>query len=513
MVFSSVVFLFYFLPIVLGVYFLFSLPSFLKKKNISIPGSNFILLVFSMLFYAWGEKLLLLIMLTSVLIDYLCGLIIAGRLDLRNKKEVEILTPGASRSGMQKAAMFSSVVTNLTILGIFKYFNFFIDSYNMAFAAVGLSTWQIDNVLQIALPMGISFYTFQSMSYTIDVYRGKVAATRNLLDFACFVTMFPQLVAGPIVRYSHVAEQLRKRQISIDDFAYGIRRFIIGLGKKVLVADYLAIYVDEVFAMPGAELTTGLAWVGAIGFAAQVYFDFSGYSDMAIGLGRMFGFHFLENFNYPNISRSLKEYWTRWHISLGSWFRDYLFIPLGGSRCSEGRVYLNLLTVFVLCGLWHGASWTFVAWALSHGFFLIIERQGFNKFLEKLWSPLQNLYFLVVSISIKTVFRAETFEGALDMLKAMAGFARGDGIARNVLMYFNWEFIIIFSVAIIGNTPIVPALSKFISAGIEKFPSAQRPRLIIAWELIKNMVYLLVLVASILVITSVKFKPFLYFKF
>jgi len=366
MVFSSVCFLFFFLPIVLAVYLLVALPGLGGRTAAGLKAGNLLLLAASLLFYSWGEGALVAIMLGSTAIDYLCGLLMAGP-PARGREPSSPLEPGGPRTSVQKAALALSIASNLFLLCLFKYFGFFVENARAILHAAGLSGGVLEGGMELALPMGISFYTFQSMSYTIDVYRGRVAATRSFIDFACFVTLFPQLVAGPIVRYKDLAEQLVRRVMSLEDFSLGSRRFILGLGKKVLIADSLAQAADRIYALPLGEVTCPLAWLGTICFTLQLYFDFSGYSDMAIGLGRMLGFRFPENFNYPFISRSLREYWSRWHITLGSWFRDYLFLPLGGSRVSPPRVYLNLLVVFFLCGLWHGASWTYVLWGLFHG--------------------------------------------------------------------------------------------------------------------------------------------------
>lgn len=506
-------FLFYFLPVFLGFYFLFSAVSLIKTGKVSRFPGNLFLLFSSLFFYAWGEKLFVFVMLTSTLIDYICGLAISGHFGRKWKEEIITLEKDSPRTSRQKIALVVSVVTNLSILGFFKYFNFFVDSFNSAFATLRLEAWQFHDVMQVALPVGISFYTFQSMSYTIDVYRGNTPATKSLLDFASFVTMFPQLVAGPIIRYRDVACQLKERRVTIEDFSCGARRFIIGLGKKVIVADYLAVTVDKIFAVPGESLTTGLAWLGAIGFAIQLYFDFSGYSDMAIGLGRILGFRFLENFNYPYIARSLREYWTRWHISLANWFRDYLYFPLGGNRRPLPRVIFNLCVVFFLCGLWHGPSWTFVAWGMTHGVFLILERQGLEKWLKRLWVPLQHIYLLVLSSCIKMIFRSESIGQAWDMIKAMAGFARGDGSVYNVGSYLNPEFIAVFAVGVLGCLPIIPALNRRLSRWIGSRPRSAVVPLTTIHTLLEFSALALIFIWAIMWIANGTYNPFIYFRF
>ena len=330
MVFSSVTFLFLFLPLVLLFYHAIELPSRLGYcPRLCRQLSNLLLLLASVLFYFWGENFRIGIMLLTAGTDYTCGLIMAGGL---LGGEVRQLAVGGPRSRLQKTALAASIIANLSLLGFFKYFGFGVASYNRLLGLAGLDALQWHNTLKIALPLGISFYTFQSMSYTIDVYRGHARATRNLFNFACFVTLFPQLVAGPIVRYVTVSRELASRAVTSSDFARGATRFVIGLGKKVLIANVVAAAVDQIFALPAAQLGFETAWLGIIGYTLQIYFDFSGYSDMAIGMAQMFGFHLLENFNYPYTARSVQDFWRRWHISLSTWFRDYLYIPLGGSR-------------------------------------------------------------------------------------------------------------------------------------------------------------------------------------
>lgn len=513
MVFSSVTFLFLFLPISLGVYFLLSAVSLAKTGRVSRFPGNLFLLFSSLFFYAWGEKLFVFIMMATIVIDYVSGLVISGHLGKRWKEEIKPLEKGTPRTRGQKIAMTLSIIANLSILGFFKYFHFFVDSINAGLGNLGLSAWQLHGVMQVALPVGISFYTFQSLSYSIDVYRGNTAATKSLLDFATFVTMFPQLVAGPIIRYRDVSQELRERRVTLDDFSSGVRRFIIGLGKKVIVADCLALNVDKIFALPVESMTTGLAWLGAIGFAIQLYFDFSGYSDMAIGMGRMLGFHFMENFNYPYISRSLREYWTRWHISLANWFRDYLYFPLGGNRHPLPRVIFNLCVVFFLCGLWHGPSWTYVVWGMTHGLFLILERQGLGKLLKRLWVPLQHGYLLLISICIKVIFRSETIGQAWGMIKAMAGWAKGDGSVHNAGLYMNPEFMAVLLVGVMGCLPIVPAVKR----GLERW---DRSRLgIVATSLtafrsvLEFSILALIFAWAVMWIANGTYNPFIYFRF
>ncbi|MFZ0133944.1 MAG: MBOAT family O-acyltransferase [Desulfobacterales bacterium] len=289
----------------------------------------------------------------------------------------------------------------------------------------------------IHLPIGISFFTFQAMSYVVDVYRRDAAVQLNPLNIGLYIALFPQLIAGPIIRYHDIAAQIVRRRVGLDDFSYGIQRFVAGLGKKVLIANQVAAIADRVFSSPYETLTPGIAWLGVLCYTLQIYFDFSGYSDMAIGLGRMFGFHFLENFNDPYISRSITEFWRRWHISLSRWFRDYLYIPLGGNRGGPLRTYVNLLVVFFLCGLWHGASWNFIIWGLLHGLFLVIERLGFDKALNRSWPPLRNVYVMTVVCSGWVFFRTDSLSAALHYLGAMAGLNPAVPIQQQAFIYID----------------------------------------------------------------------------
>ncbi|MBO4289674.1 MAG: MBOAT family protein, partial [Lachnospiraceae bacterium] len=350
MVFSSLTFLLFFLPAVLAVYF--AVPARFK---------NGVLFLFSLIFYAWGEPVYVCLMLFSTVLDYTCGRLVDSH-------------RGAKKG---KAALIVSICVNVGLLAVFKYSDLFIGTFNDIFGtALALP--------HLPLPIGISFYTFQTMSYTIDVYRGKAKVQKNIVSFGAYVALFPQLIAGPIVRYQTIADQLNERTHSTDLFGEGAWRFVTGLGKKVLLANNIGLLWDTVKAIPFGRLSVLGAWLGIIAFAFQIYFDFSGYSDMAIGLGRMFGFTFLENFNYPYLSKSITEFWRRWHISLGTWFRDYVYIPLGGSRCSIAKQLRNLAVVWLLTGFWHGASWNFLIWGVYFGVILIAEKLFLLKTLERL---------------------------------------------------------------------------------------------------------------------------------
>lgn len=470
MIFSSVLFLFSFLPIVLGLYYL--APNKMK---------NFVLLIVSLIFYTWGEDKIVVVMLLSAMIDFSCGLLI--------------------ERGNRKLGLALSICTNLSFLLFFKYFNFAFDNYNAVVSAVGLGGAALYNLPQIALPIGISFYTFQTLSYTIDVYRGTVKANHNFINFATYVTMFPQLVAGPIVRYADINEQLENKHISVDDFSIGIERFIIGLAKKVLIANTFATIADSVFALNVAEVSTPFVWLGIIAYSFQIYFDFSGYSDMAIGLGRMFGFRFLENFNYPYISRSIKDFWRRWHISLSSWFRDYLYISLGGSRVGKQRLYLNLFIVFFVTGLWHGASWSFVVWGLFHGVFIVIERVGFGERLDKLWRPFQHLYTLLVVLVGWVFFRAETLPDALDYIQQM--FVPSSGLAATnsylSFLYLNTYTFLFLIIAILCSTPVHQFFDK-------KLQSSQG-------AIFRIVALFALFILSVIHLGAGSYNPFIYFRF
>ena len=486
MVFSSPVFIFLFLPVTL-VFFLVS--RFIWKK-----ASNFVLLCASLLFYAWGEPKYILVMLASIVINYIFGLWIGY----------------SSQTKTRKIALAISVTLNLLLLIAFKYANFIVNNLNSVLLILKIPIISIETV---HLPIGISFFTFQAMSYVIDVYRKDTPIQKNPVNIALYISLFPQLIAGPIVRYHDIAKQIYKRVVSFPGFSLGVKRFIIGLGKKVLIANIMASVVDQIFALPGEQLTFSLAWLGIISYALQIYFDFSGYSDMAIGLGHMFGFTFLENFNYPYISRSIKEFWRRWHISLSTWFRDYLYIPLGGSQKGKWRTYFNLLIVFFLCGLWHGASWSFVVWGAFHGFFLILERTKFGRFIDSLWSPIRYFYTILVVLVGWCFFRAETLTYALSYLRAMFGFSIHTYQLNNVLIYLTPDVIIILFAGIIGSMPVYKHFSNLIRNKIsfkKKFPK----NVFIAVKTMFSIVFLsAVFFLCLMYLASDTYNPFIYFRF
>ena len=461
MLFSSIPFLFYFLPVVLILYFL-------------VPGrfKNLILLVCSLVFYAWGEPKYVLLMIATIGLFYGCGLAIEKC---------------GSRKG-KKAWLTVSVVLSLGLLAVFKYADFFLGSVNTALGA------QLP-LLKLALPIGISFYTFQCLSYTIDVYRGNAQAQKNPIHFGAYVTLFPQLIAGPIVRYVDVARELDHRTHSWNDIALGLRRFLVGLAKKILIANQLGELINIFRAAD--EKSVLFYWIYAIAFTLHIYFDFSGYSDMAIGLGRIFGFHFVENFNYPYISKSVSEFWRRWHISLGSWFRDYVYIPLGGNRVSRGRWVFNILVVWMLTGLWHGAAWNFVLWGLLYAVFLLLEK--WVPGLQKLPTFLRRGYVLLVVVLGFVLFNAESLSQAVSDIGGMFGFG-GVPLVTSQTLYYLRSYGVLFAAALIGATPLVKTLARKLED--KPIGAVLEPVVLIG----------LLLVCSAYLVDG-SFNPFLYFRF
>ena len=459
MLFSGLTFLYYFLPAVLIAYFL--VPDGWK---------NGVLLFFSLFFYAWGEPKLALLMVVTILVFYLCGLAI-GR---------------ANGQTARKRWMIVSVAIGLGLLGLFKYADFFIGSVN---AVTGLSL----PLLRLVLPIGISFYTFQCISYTVDVYRGEAAAQKNLISFGCYVSLFPQLIAGPIVRYTDVARELEGRSHSMEAFTLGLRRFLFGLGKKVLLANQFGA-LTTLYRNSKAQSVL-YCWLYALAFALQIYFDFSGYSDMAIGLGQIFGFRFPENFNYPYLSRSITEFWRRWHMTLGGWFRDYVYIPLGGNRVTRPRWFLNILAVWMLTGLWHGASWNFVLWGLVFAVFLLLEK-GIPG-LRRMPKGLSNAYVMLVVVLSFVLFNASNLSQAGQDLAGMFGRA-GLPLVTTESLYQLKSFAVLFLLGILGSTPWP---KKWGEAMAQKAP----------WLDAAAMLALLLVCTAYLVDGS--FNPFLYFRF
>lgn len=475
MVFSSLTFLYIFLPVVLFIYYI--VPKQLRNLFILLSG---------LFFYAWGEPVYVFIMIASTLIDYFAGLVIY--------KFGECKT-------VRKLALIISVVMNLSLLGFFKYSSFIVENINHIFGTnYGAPT--------SLLPIGISFFTFQSMSYTIDLYRGNIQVQKNPVTFAAFVTLFPQIVAGPIVRYEDVANELNERKTDIDTIWDGIIQFVIGLGKKVLIANNIGIIWDNVKAMDIASLPVATAWLGIGAYTLQIYFDFSGYSDMAIGLGKMLGFHFPKNFDYPYISKSITEFWRRWHITLSAWFKSYVYFPLGGSRKGLARTVLNISIVWLLTGIWHGASWNFVIWGVMYGILIIMEklvtellkRKDKLSVIERIPSFIKRIYAIVLVMLGWVLFDTDTLSQAVSYMKKMFSF--GAPLADSYTVYIIVNFGILFVISIIGSTQI-PA--KLVSMIKEKKPA------VIHWCSIAFMVIVMLLTTAYLVDAS--YNPFLYFNF
>jgi len=464
MLFSSLEFLLRFLPLALLLYF-------------AVPRrfQNLLLLIASLFFYAWGEPIYIVLMMASSIINFALGLAIDR-------------TRGTNAG---KAVFIASIVSNLALLGFFKYADFLIQNVNSLFGSnIG--------ILDLPLPIGISFYTFQALSYTIDVYRNNTQVQKDPIALAMYITLFPQLIAGPIVRYPTIESQLVRRSVSLDLFAEGIHRFVIGLGKKVLIANNVGLIWKAATATANPSVL--LSWLGIIGFALQIYFDFSGYSDMAIGLGRMFGFHFPENFNFPYISQSITEFWRRWHMSLGQWFRDYLYIPLGGNRVSRIKWLRNILIVWFLTGFWHGASWNFAFWGLYFGLLLMAEKLFLQKILLRLPRILRHVYALGIVLVSWVIFEVDSVSGILKYLGDMVGL-NGIGIVNQESIYILRTNLVLLLIAVIGCVPLFRNIYNRYS---EK---------ILVNSLLMPLFYAIVLIASIAYVVDSSFNPFLYFRF
>lgn len=468
MLFSSIVFLFTFLPAVVILYYL--LP---------VRFRNVILLLASLVFYAWGEPVYLFLMLLSILFNYFSGLDIAR--NLQDKRAA-------------KRSLVFNLIINLAVLGFFKYEGFVLDTLN------GILPVHI-SYHALPLPIGISFYTFQILSYIIDVYRGNVKVQTNLPNFALYVTMFPQLIAGPIVQYADVDEQLASREVSRTKFGEGSMYFIRGLAKKVLLANTSGMIFTEVSGLAKGNIAVMTAWLGAFAYMFQIYFDFSGYSDMAIGLGKMFGFEFNMNFNYPYVSKSITKFWRRWHISLSSWFRDYVYIPLGGNRVSKIKHIRNLLIVWFLTGLWHGAAWNFVAWGLYYGVILIIEKYLLSPVLDRLPDVVRHIYSIVLVVIGWVLFFSSSFGQAADYIRVMFG-AGAHGFADRESMYLLTSNLILWLILIFGSTPLVHF----------RYEHMLRTK---KWNttIINSVVYVALFIVCIAYLVTETYNPFLYFRF
>ena len=511
MVFSSSVFFMAFLPITIFVYFL--IPArFLKARNLW-------LLIASLLFYGWGEPKYIAVMAFSIVFNYVFGFVI-GRLRTeadgqdaplaaagvevgKEGKACDTAGSGGNGSGQTmrcaKLAMVLCVIGNLAILGFFKYTDFLIGTVN------GLLGGQL-SLLNIALPIGISFYTFQTMSYIIDVYWGKVPAQRDFIAFAAYVTLFPQLIAGPIVRYADVAVMLVGRTTNVEQVAEGIRRFIVGFGKKVLLANQVYVVWAEITAMDLTQISLATAWLGAVAFTFQIYFDFSGYSDMAIGLGKIFGFDYLENFNYPYISRSITEFWRRWHMSLSSWFKEYVYVPLGGNRKGLARQILNIAVVWTLTGLWHGASWNFVAWGVYFGVILILEKLWLLRTLEKCPAFVGHLYSLILIVLGWVIFGLTDFSQMATYIACMFGGA--SALLDGDFLYLATSRIWLLLFCAIGSTPLVKCVCERIAV---RLAAARGGETLLG--VLESAVLLAVFALSIAFLVSGSYNPFLYFRF
>lgn len=462
MVFSSAVFLFAFLPVTVGIYYI---------SNARVR--NYWLLLTSLFFYAWGEPRYIVLMLCSIVVNYFFGLSIEK---VRRRKKF-----------LGRVLLWAAVIFNIGLLGYYKYAGFLVQNLNRVLAV------PLD-VPQVALPIGISFYTFQILSYVIDVYRGNVPAQRNVLNLGLYISFFPQLIAGPIVRYIDIEDQIRHRSMSMDKVYDGIRSFVAGFSKKIIIADQLAPLVDTIFGAGGISAPS--AWIGAIAYTFQIFFDFSGYSDMAIGLGKIFGFEFAQNFNYPYISTSIQEFWRRWHISLSTWFKDYVYIPLGGSRKGSWRTYRNLIIVFFLTGLWHGASWNFIVWGLYYVLFLIFERAGGHALLDRLPRLLQHVYALIVIIIGWVFFRADGLRNALHYLVSMVTF--NDRAWIDLYIRLDRQAVFCLMIGAVFSLPVGRLLADKLCGKA---------------AILYDLLLLLGFIIAISYMLGSGFSPFLYFRF
>lgn len=473
MVFSNIVFLGLFLPITFLAYYL--LPQRLRNPLLALA---------SIIFYAWGEPRFVILMLVSVAINFYSARLM-------------------DRSASRRAVLLATVAANLLILAFFKYGNFLVDNLNVLLAPVGLSPIELRPV---PLPIGISFYTFHAISYLIDIYRRNAKPNRNIIEYSLYIMLFPQLIAGPIIRYKDIYTQLPKRSASIEDITAGCVRFAMGLAKKVLIANQLGMVADAGFDAPADHLGALVAWICLICYTLQIYFDFSGYSDMAIGLGRMFGFRFPENFNYPYSARSIQDFWRRWHISLSTWFRDYVYIPLGGNRKGEGRTLLNLWIVFLLTGFWHGASWSFVLWGAIHGFFLMLERFG-RRLDVRIPRAAGTLYAILVVMFAWVFFRSESLGQALQYVLALVGYWPADQWAVTVQSIYSTHTLLLTIGAVILSLGVYPSIEKALQ------PAWQRMADYAVDGWMRAALIAPALILSCMSIAMGQYNPFIYFRF
>lgn len=489
MVFSSITFIFFFLPITLTLYLLSG-----KKLR------NTVLLLASLLFYTWGEGKYVSILLACIVANYIFAAL------------MEISYRTVNRSVLlsrPKVYLILGIIFNVGLLFCYKYANFVMDNLNWLVMWSGGDPITFSN---IHLPLGISFFVFQAISYLIDVYRRDVKATYSLANFAVYKSLFPQLIAGPIVRYRDVAGQVARRIITPESFAAGMRRFVVGLGKKVLIANTVSSVADQIFAIPGNQLRPDVAWLGVACYTLQIYFDFSGYSDMAIGLGRILGFDFLENFNYPYISKSVQEFWRRWHISLSTWFRDYLYIPLGGNRGGPLKTYANLMLVFFLCGLWHGASWTFVVWGMWHGLFLVLERLQIGGVPGWLGRPIGHAYTMLVAMIGWVFFRSSDLIYALNYIKVMFGFYHEGFSPYYLSMFWSIDLKLAIIAGIVGSMPV----AGFFRRLRPSLTAINGPAVLVAdrsLALVNLMFLFAIFFLSAISLAGGTQNPFIYFRF
>jgi alginate O-acetyltransferase complex protein AlgI len=492
MEFSSLIFLFLFLPLFFVFFFL------LQKA-----AHNSFLLMASLVFYAWGEGEYVLLLLISIAGNYILGLFIDK----------------SKGKSLKKTIFLIAVFFNLSLLIYFKYTNFILDNLDMP----GPKN-------PIHLPIGISFFTFQALSYIVDIYRKTIPMDKNPINFSLYMALFPKLIIGPITPYFNLSRQIQKREINLEDFAEGVKRFIIGLGKKVLIADTVAKTANQVFSIPAEHQTAGLAWLGIICFTLQIYFDFSGYSDMAIGIGRMCGFKFLENFNYPYIAKSIKEFWTRWHISLAKWLRDYLFLPTAYAmlrkirrdrvlriKAEDWSYYISVFSTFLLCGIWHGANWTFFLWGAFYGLLLIIEHAGLRKFLKRKLPFIRIFYTQLMVIIAWVFFRSDSLAYAFEYVKAMFGFGSGKGTLYYTALYLNAEVVVFIIIGIIGSLPLFPQLKKWYERVINRWETQKRKtklRLLKSgYSLVYTLYLTFVLLTGTMFMAAGTYNPFIYFRF
>ncbi|KAB7728665.1 MBOAT family protein [Rudanella paleaurantiibacter] len=473
MLFSSAIFLFLYLPTFLFIYYL--LPTRFK---------NAFLFAASLVFYAWGEGIVVLILLLSAGINFIAGRLI--------------------EQGKRTAGLWLSLVGSLSLLFYYKYSNFAVESVRGFAEALSLPGADNIELAAIALPIGISFYTFQGISYTLDIYWGRIRANKSFINYGTYVAMFPHQIAGPIVRYADIAPELEERHVTIEKFGVGAERFIIGMAKKILLANTFASLADQIFNAQLSDISTATAWLGIVAYTFQIYFDFSGYSDMAIGLGKMVGFDFKENFNYPYIARSIQDFWRRWHISLSSWFRDYVYIPLGGNRGGEFKTYRNLLIVFFVTGLWHGASLNFIVWGLYHGVFLLIERAGLGKRLERAPAAVGHVYTLLVVLVGWVFFRAVDLSSALAYLSKMAGLSASPAdVAYPLSFFINTEVLVSLGLAVVLATPVYHRFQRF----WQSLPA------VAVREVVYSMGLFGLFIAAVMYLAADTYNPFIYFRF